>query len=422
MRTRLFTLLLLWFLVDLYFFQGIEVVMSGPDVTGRLVVNWGYWLFEVLLLTATMVFSVKGRANPTWALNWLAGGIILSVAPKLLVTPLFLLEDVGRMVVAGFHWVSNHFGANRLHPVALMPPRIPMVSEFALMLAAALFVAILYGMVRGKYAYRVHRLQLWFDDLPEAFNGFTITQLSDIHSGSFDSEKSVARGIEIVNKQKSDLLLFTGDLVNNKALEMERWVPAFTKLEATYGKFSILGNHDYGDYAPWPSHEAKVGNLERLKEIHEEIGFRLLLNENVEIEKEGQHIALVGVENWGLRGFHQYGDLEGALEGVDVDAFKILMSHDPSHWEAQVVQHKKNIHLTLSGHTHGMQFGIELPGFRWSPIQYIYKQWAGMYERNGRKLYVNRGFGFLAFPGRVGIRPEITVIELRRGTEGGSRN
>lgn len=418
MRTRLLTLLLLWLLVDLYFFQGMEVVVGGFEVVGRAAVNWGYWLFEVMLLASTIAFSVKGRSNPTWALNWLVGGIILSVAPKLLVMPLFLVEDAGRLLVASFRWFSNQFGADRLHPVTLMPDRLPLVSELAIVLAVVLFIAILYGMVRGKYAYRVHRLQLWFKDLPEAFNGFTITQLSDIHSGSFDNAKSVARGIEIVNEQKSDLLLFTGDLVNNKASEMERWIPVFTKLEASYGKFSILGNHDYGDYAPWPSHEAKTSNLERLKEIHGEIGFRLLLNENVEIEKEGQRIALVGVENWGLRGFHQYGDLESALKGVHADAFKILMSHDPSHWEAQVIQHEKTIHLTLSGHTHGMQFGLELPGFRWSPIQYIYKQWAGKYERNGRKLYVNRGFGFLAFPGRVGIHPEITVIELRKGTEG----
>jgi predicted MPP superfamily phosphohydrolase len=298
--------------------------------------------------------------------------------------------------------------------VEYIPGRRKVISQIALGVAAIPFFGIIYGMVKGKYDYRVHRIKLAFIDLPKAFEGFTITQLSDIHSGSFDSKKDVQRGVQIANNQKSDVVLFTGDLVNNKASEMDNWISVFGQLKANMGKYSILGNHDYGDYMDWNSEAEKKANLEQLKNVHKEMGFRLMLNENISLEKEGESITLIGVENWGKMGFHQYGDLDKSLEGVHNNQFKILMSHDPSHWEAQVLNHEKHIHLTLSGHTHGMQMGIEIPGFKWSPIQYIYKQWAGDYSKGDKHIYVNRGFGFLGFPGRVGILPEITVIQLTR--------
>ncbi|MGZ3836512.1 MAG: metallophosphoesterase, partial [Mucilaginibacter sp.] len=255
---------------------------------------------------------------------------------------------------------------------------------------------------------------LYFHDLPDAFDGFTITQLSDIHSGSFTSQKGVEKGVSIVNEQNSDLILFTGDLVNNLASEMDPWIPVFSQLKAPYGKFSVLGNHDYGDYVQWESKGHQSANLDRLKKVHSEIGFKLLLNEAVTIKKEDQSIALIGVENWGKGGFHKYGDLEKAAISVPDESFKILMSHDPSHWDAVTLDHDQHIHLTLSGHTHGMQFGIELFGFKWSPIKYVYRQWAGLYEEGGKYLYVNRGFGFLGLKARVGIWPEITVITLKK--------
>jgi hypothetical protein len=267
-------------------------------------------------------------------------------------------------------------------------------------------------MVKGKYKYQVRRVTIAFKYLPEAFHNFTITQVSDIHSGSFDDAHEVSRGVELANSQNSDIFFFTGDLVNNIADEMKPWMDTFSKFHAPYGKFSILGNHDYGDYMQWESKEAKIKNLERLKEIHKEIGFKLLLNEIAIIEKDGQQIALIGVENWGKRGFTKYGNLNKALNGVDDNSFKILLSHDPSHWDAEVINHEKHIHLTLAGHTHGMQFGVEVPGFKWSPVQYIYPEWAGLYEKNDKYIYVNRGFGFIGYPGRVGIYPEITVIKL----------
>jgi hypothetical protein len=269
-------------------------------------------------------------------------------------------------------------------------------------------------MTGGRHRYKVHSITLKFPDLPEAFDGFTITQLSDIHAGSFTSVKGVEKGINLVNKQNSDLLLFTGDLVNNKASEMDPWKETFAKLKAPYGKYSVLGNHDYGDYARWESEEAKAANLVSLKHVHKHIGFKLLLNNSVKIQKDGQSIALIGVENWGKGGFHKYGSLTKAVADVHDDEFKILMSHDPSHWEAKTLEHEKHINLALAGHTHGMQFGIELFGFQWSPVKYMYPQWAGLYEKQGKYLYVNRGFGFLGFKGRLGIWPEITVITLKK--------
>jgi hypothetical protein len=289
------------------------------------------------------------------------------------------------------------------------------VSELAVGIAVFVFISLLYGMTGGRHRYKVHRVTLKFPDLPAAFDGFTITQLSDIHAGSFTSKKGVEKGVSLVNKQNSDLVLFTGDLVNNMATEMGPWITTFARLKAPFGKYSVLGNHDYGDYTRWESETAQAANLVGLKKVHEEIGFKLLLNEAVQIKKDSSSIALIGVENWGKGGFHKYGSLTTAAANIADDEFKILMSHDPSHWEAKTLEHAKHINLALAGHTHGMQFGIELFGFQWSPVKYVYPQWAGLYERNGKYLYVNRGFGFLGFKGRLGIWPEITVITLKKG-------
>ena len=285
----------------------------------------------------------------------------------------------------------------------------------AIGLAAIPFASLLVGMIRGKYNYKVLHYALEFDDLPEAFDGFTLTQISDIHSGSFDNAKKVNYGIDLINQQQSDVILFTGDIVNNKAEELLPWKAAFGRLKAKEGVYSVLGNHDYGDYVEWGSREEKAANLQLLFDTQKEMGFKLLLNETHFIEKGGQRLALVGVENWGKGGFKKAGDLEKAIEEVKADDFKVLLSHDPSHWEAQVLPHPYPFHLTLSGHTHGMQFGIEIPGwFKWSPVKWRYKQWAGLYQENKQWINVNRGFGFLGYPGRVGIWPEITVISLKR--------
>jgi predicted MPP superfamily phosphohydrolase len=275
-----------------------------------------------------------------------------------------------------------------------------------------LFGALLYGF-GNKYRYHIKRLQLSFTNLPASFRGLKIVQLSDIHSGSFTDKKAVTRGVEMAMKEKPDLILFTGDLVNNKSDEMNEYMDVFSQLKAPFGVYSTLGNHDYGDYTRWDSPEEKKANLERLKQVHAELGWRLLMNEHIALEKAQDKIALIGVENWSAKaGFQRYGDLKKAYDGANGYPFKILMSHDPSHWDAEVRKLYKDIDLMLAGHTHGMQFGVEIPGFKWSPVQYFYKQWAGLYEEGAQKLYINRGYGFIAYPGRVGILPEITVFEL----------
>jgi len=395
MKQRIPFILLLWIVADIYFFQAIETL------THATIIYWIYWLFDIILGCIVVYGTLlsKPGTTPPRLTSWLMAFMLISLVPKILVFPILLLEDLSRMLL----YLTT----------SVYPARREWISETALIIGAIPFFGLIYGMIGGRHRYKVHKVTLTFNDLPKAFDGFTLTQLSDIHSGSFTSEKGVEKGINMVNAQKSDVILFTGDLVNSRAAEMDRWIPFFSRLKAPMGKYSVLGNHDYGDYTKWDTEEEKTANLVRLKEVHGDIGFKLLLNEAIQIEKDGESIALIGVENWGKGGFHKYGSLTQAAENVSNDEFKILMSHDPSHWEAKTLENKKHINLTLAGHTHGMQFGIELFGFKWSPVKYMYPQWAGLYENAGKYLYVNRGFGFLGYQGRIGIWPEITVITLK---------
>jgi predicted MPP superfamily phosphohydrolase len=336
MRKILPFILLAWVSADIYFFRAVETLTKNDFIL------WAYWLVDVLLIAGFAYIISQRRANRQRGnlIAALMASTLLVFVPKIFALPILLLEDITR--------IFRHF-----------PPRSFLVSELAVFIAAFVFLSLLYGMTGGRHRYKVHKLTLKFDDLPDEFDGFTITQLSDIHAGSFSSQRGVEKGIAIVNKQNSDLVLFTGDLVNNKASEMDPWITSFAKLKARFGKYSVLGNHDYGDYTGWESETAKAANLERLKEVHKEIGFKLLLNDSVQVKKDGNAIALIGVENWGKGGFHKYGSLTKAAANVQDSEFKILMSHDPSHWEAKTIEHKKHINLALAGHTHGMQFGIE---------------------------------------------------------------
>ncbi|WP_111671360.1 metallophosphoesterase [Algoriphagus litoralis] len=404
MLFRILFFLLFIGLIDWYSFQAFKTLFPT-----QIWIKTGFWVFSIPIYLFTIyVFLTFDRGNVSLNFGRLVSLLVLSILPKLIILAFLFGEDIFRFFTGIFY----SFGENRQGD--FLPDRRKFVSQTALILSSIPFLGILHGVLIGKYRYRVITHTLEFDDLPEEFDGFTITQISDIHSGSFDDKKKLEYGIDLINQQKSDVILFTGDLVNNHSGEMEPWIETFKKLKAPMGKYSILGNHDYGDYMNWPSKEAKVANLQRLFQVHAELGFKLLRNESVKLQKEGTTIDLIGVENWG-KGFAQYGDLSKAAVNLSDQSFKILMSHDPSHFDEQVKNFSQFIHLTLSGHTHGMQFGIEIPGWiKWSPASLRYPKWAGLYEEFGRYLHVNRGFGFLAFPGRVGIWPEITVLTLKR--------
>lgn len=404
-------------LIDWYVFTGIRPLTAGLETRTRKIVHWAYWLvsgslfvwFLVLFFTASPGAQGMPRAFMTFMGVW-----VLFFVPKLVFATVLLGEDVYRLLHGGYALINNAVSDSTM---AVGQSRRKFIGLIGAGLAAIPFVGIVHGMTRGKFSFTVRKHEVWFPDLPEAFDGFRITQLSDIHVGSFHPENdraAVEEGIAMANAQQSDLILFTGDLVNNVATEMDPWMNSFSKLRAPHGQFSVLGNHDYGDYVGWSSEKAKAANLERLHAIHGEIGFRLLRDEHQVIEKNGQQLFLLGVENWG-HGFGQRGKIDQALHNVPTEAFKVLLSHDPSHFDHVVSQHKTQVHLTLAGHTHGMQFGIEIPGVKFSPVQFRYPHWAGLYAEAKRYIHVNRGFGFLAFPGRVGIWPEITVLTLRRG-------
>ena len=406
MAFRLIILFVIIAIVELYSFQVIKTVTKS---------KWILIVYAVISVAAIVFITYElmkydRSVGQTKATLITLGLLLLVLLPKLVLTFVLLLEDVTRILIGS---VTHFMGHNS---DSFLPERRKFVSQVAIGLAAVPFLSLIYGMTIGKYNYKVIRQTLFFPDLPDAFDGFKITQISDIHSGSFDDENKIRYAIDLINEQESDLLLFTGDIVNAKADEMHPWIDIFKGIKKhEYGKYSVLGNHDYGAYLDWKSEKAKAENFVAIKDLHREIDFKLMLNENVKIKKGKDEIALIGVENWGKH-FGEFGDIDKASENVIATDFKILMSHDPSHWEYIVKQHSKNIQLTLSGHTHGMQFGIEIPGyFKWSLAKYIYKQWAGLYEEFGRYVYVNRGFGFHAYPGRVGIMPEITVFELKKG-------
>ncbi len=392
-------------ILEIYAFQAFKTLIKSK------------WFFVFYYATSAIalvyivyqLFHFDRSVGQTSKTMTTMGLLLLLYVPKLLITIVLFGEDIVRFFVGLFSLVNSD-------SEGFLPERRRFVSQVALGIAAIPFASLLYGIAIGKYNFKVIKQTLFFPDLPDAFNGTTITHISDIHSGSFDDAEKIKYAIDLINEQNSDMVLFTGDIVNTHATEMHPWIDTFKGIHhPKFGKFSVLGNHDYGEYVDWKTEEAKHKNFEDIKNLHQQIGFKLLLNENTKIKSGNDEIALVGVENWGVK-FKKVGDLNKASEGLTKNEFKILMSHDPSHWDAEINKHEKEFHLTLSGHTHGFQFGIEIPGWiKWSPVQYVYKQWAGLYENAGRYIYVNRGFGFHAYPGRVGIMPEITVIELKKG-------
>jgi len=395
---------IVFFLVDFYAFQALKTITKSK------IVHWvwaGISLLTYIQFFYT-IFTADRADGQTLQFQYSFTILLLFLLPKLILVLAMFSEDLYRLVIKFTRILSAQ-------EIKTIPSRRKFISQLALGLATIPFASFLYGFVKGKYNFKVLKYELEFADLPEAFDGFTITQISDIHSGSFTNLEKVQYAVNLVAEQKSDLLVFTGDIVNNKVAEMDPFLTMFNALKAPFGKFSILGNHDYGDYADWKNKADKKTNFEAIKAIHPKIGFELLLNEARYIEKNGERIALIGVENWG-KGWKQEGDLKKASQNIKATDFKVLLSHDPSHWEHKVKKDAFNYQLTLSGHTHGLQLGIEIPGFiKWSPSSFIYKQWAGLYKEYGRYVNVNRGFGFHGFSGRVGIWPEITVIKLQKG-------
>ncbi len=402
---RWFFFIIIYTLIDLYALQAIRTLTKNFWITG-------VYLLVSLVIIVSLYFLLNSNSPTHFSqppISYLFGLFLVLIIPKLLVIIFMLGEDITRLISGLYFKIFTN------EQNFYIPSRRKFLSTLALGVAAIPFSTLLYGMIKGKYNFKVLKYELEFADLPEAFDGFTMTQISDIHSGSFDNKNKISYAVDLINQQDSDAIFFTGDLVNNVADEMDDWKELFSNLSAKEGVFSVLGNHDYGDYIRWNSEEEKLKNLNKLKKIQSEMGWNLLLNENFYIKRKNQKIAIVGVENWGENGFKQAGDLDAACKNINNSDFKVLLSHDPSHWKSRVKNDDRNFQLTLSGHTHGMQFGIEIPGWiKWSPVKYRYENWAGIYEEKGRFINVNRGFGFLGYPGRVGIWPEITVIKLKK--------
>lgn len=406
-------LVLFMLLLDIYFFQAIRTVSAPASDNNRIIIYTAYWVISVsalagLFLLPYLHFERQAKFIRTTIFSVFAGLFFAKVVGSLF----FVADDLRRSL----HWLGAELFSSKSTLADLQSAgtlsRSMLFSWMGLVAGGGLFGSLIYGF-NNKYRYDVKRIRLSFDNLPAAFKGLKIVHISDIHSGSLANKEAVMKGVEKILEEMPDLILFTGDLVNNVADEMNDYMDVFTRLKAPLGVYSILGNHDYGDYVNWDSKELKAANLERLKQTHTNLGWRLLMNEHVALERGDDKIALLGIENWSAKArFPKYGDLENAYQGSSYHPFKILMSHDPSHWKAEVLNKYPDIDLMLAGHTHGMQFGMEIPGLKWSPVQYVYKEWAGLYENGRQKLYVNRGFGFLGYPGRVGILPEITVIEL----------
>ena len=400
----------LMFLLDLYVFQAVKIVLPVSSPRWRMTIVIAYWL--VAILAIVVVAALPYLRYETWpkGLRTYVIAIIIGLfLGKLVASLFFIIDDIRRGGVWAFGKLFNT-NVDIISREGIT--RSAFLSWVGITIGTGLFGTLLFGFL-NKYRYQINRLQLAFENLPNSFRGLKIVHISDIHSGSFTDREAVRRGVNKIIAEQPDLILFTGDLVNDRATEMQDYIEIFSQLKAPLGVYSVLGNHDYGDYVRWENDEAKHSNLRDLMAVHDKMGWRLLMNEHAVIEKDGEKIALLGIENWGAKGrFSRYGKMEKAYPGTENYPFKILLSHDPSHWDAQVRTEYRDIDLMLAGHTHGMQFGLELPGIKWSPVQYMYKQWAGLYEFENQKLYVNRGFGFLGYPGRVGILPEITVIEL----------
>jgi predicted MPP superfamily phosphohydrolase len=404
--------LVAFLLIDYYMFQAIVVVSKDWSPVWQKNFRYGFWVPTLLCLGALVwwMFGDPYRVNAN-VRTWILTGMVAVYFSKIFGIVFVFIDDIQR----GVKWLSNYFYQPDKEALpGKVIPRSEFLAKTAMVAASIPFGTMAYGILSGAHDYRIKRVTVKLPNLPKSFDGIKIGHVSDIHSGSFFNKTAVKGGVEMLLNEKPDVIFFTGDLVNNEAREVKDYIQIFDKLKAPLGVYSVTGNHDYGLYHQWPSIEVKNKNFKDLIEAHRLMGFRLLMNEHKFIELGGEKLAVIGNENWGGGHFPKYGNLDLAQRGTEEAAVKLLLSHDPSHWDAQVRPSYKDIDIQFSGHTHGFQFGVEIGNFKWSPSQYAYKQWAGLYQEGSQYLYVNRGFGYLGYPGRIGMPPELTIMELKR--------
>jgi uncharacterized protein len=417
-NARIVIFIIILLLIDLYAYQAFRFAARKFSQNTIRWIRTIYWLISCFcfVLIAFTQFTDWHSWNKYFRTYGLAV-LIISILPKIILAFFVLFDDLVRFL----RWISLKISSWFKKPEAMdtvhgtkTQSRSDFIIRTGLVVASLPFFSMIYGMAFNAYNYKIRRIKLILPDLPASFDGFKIVQVSDIHTGSFLSTEPLERAVNLINEQKPCVVFFTGDLVNYYHKEALIYVDTLKKIEAKHGVFSIFGNHDYGDYYKWNNPAEKENDIQELKKIHSRLGWRLLWDEHHDIEQEGEKITVIGVQNCSAHGFSNYGSLEKATKNINYSPVNILLSHDPSHWRKEVIDKYPNINLTLSGHTHGMQFGVEIPGFKWSPVQYLYKEWAGMYQEKNQYLYVNRGLGFIGYPGRVGILPEITIIELKK--------
>ena len=402
-------------MLDFYGFVGVKHLIRNTSTLTQNIIKTLYWSLTAVIVVCTVLLftGLIAKTNLFWR-SILFSAIAINYFPKLVFVLFVLFDELIRVVKSIGSFVQAKFSDNSELKIGGDISRSDFILRTGAAVASIPAALSVYGIVTGAHDYRIRKQRVVLPNLPKAFDGIKIAQLSDIHSGSFWNKTAVQGGVELLNAEKPDVIFFTGDLVNDKAEEVRDYVPIFSKLKADLGVYSTFGNHDYGDYVAWDSQKAKAQNLELLAAAHKEMGWDLMRNEHRILKVGGETIDLIGIENWGAKGnFSRYGDLGKAMDYKSESDVKLLLSHDPSHWDAQV--RDTDIDIMFAGHTHGMQFGIEVGDIKWSPVQYMYEQWAGLYQKGNHHLYVNRGFGYIGLPGRIGIPPEITIMELVRG-------
>lgn len=404
---------LLFLVMDWYVFQAFRTVIDDLSGSWRKYFYILYWLITALSIASFLYYNLGEKETLSRGMRTLLFSLIfVNYFSKIFGVLILMIDDVGRAV----RWVYLQFAGQQTsqNSTGSGISRSEFLVKSSMVATAVPALTMSFGIISGAHDYRIRKRTVFLKNLPSSFDGIRLAQISDIHSGSFFNKTAVKGGVDMLLAEKPDLVFFTGDLVNDRAAEVKDYQDIFSKVSAPLGVFSTLGNHDYGDYTRWKSVEEKRTNLQNLIRIHKQMGWDILLNENRFIEQGQEKLAILGIENWGTGRFAKYGKLDQAYQGTEEAAVKLLLSHDPSHWDAQVRPQYQDIDIMFAGHTHGMQFGIEIGDFRWSPVQYRYKQWADLYQENDQYLYVNRGYGYLAFPGRIGILPEITIMELKK--------